>query len=156
MVICNRKFRCCTSTSWREQHLNFPTLATWRSFITSNWFFSPVDLQIKWVTSIKQQGTSPRLHQALCIISKPSVNSNWSYNLEALNSGQNWQFLSHVTLKIDGWPWKTIGHLLYATSSFTHHLIAIGQFKLELQSGNAKFKWKTALVVCKMSAIFQP
>ena len=35
MVICNRKFRCCTSTSWREKHLNFPTLVTWRSFITS-------------------------------------------------------------------------------------------------------------------------
>ena len=36
MVICNRKFRCCTSTSWREQHLNFPSLVTWRSFITSH------------------------------------------------------------------------------------------------------------------------
>ena len=27
-------------------------------------------------------------------------------------------FLFHVTLKFDGWPWKTIRHLLFATSSF--------------------------------------
>ena len=34
---------------------------------------------------------------------------------------------------------KTIGHLFYATSSFEHHFVAIGVFKLELQSGNAQF-----------------
>ena len=33
---------------------------------------------------------------------------------------------------------KTIGHLFYATSSFVQHFIAIGEFKLELQSGNAQ------------------
>ena len=48
-------------------------------------------------------------------------------------------YLSRVTLKFDGWPSKTIGHFFYATSSFVHHFKAIGQFKLELQSGNAKF-----------------
>ena len=31
---------------------------------------------------------------------------------------------------------KTIGHLSYATLSFLHHFVAIGEFKLELQSGN--------------------
>ena len=46
-------------------------------------------------------------------------------------------FFSRVTLQFDGWPWKTIGHLFYATSSFVHHFLAIGEFKLELQSGNA-------------------
>ena len=46
--------------------------------------------------------------------------------------------LSRVTLKFDGWPWKTIGHLFNATSSFVHHFVAIGEFKLELQSGNAQ------------------
>ena len=35
MVICNRRFSCCTNTSWTEKHFNFPTLVTWRSFITS-------------------------------------------------------------------------------------------------------------------------
>ena len=47
--------------------------------------------------------------------------------------------LYHVTLKFDGWPWKTIGHLSFAVSSFVQHFIAIGEFKLELQSGNAQF-----------------
>ena len=47
--------------------------------------------------------------------------------------------LSPVTLKSDGWPWKTIGHLFFAVSSFVQHFIAIGAFKLELQSGNAQF-----------------
>ena len=46
--------------------------------------------------------------------------------------------LSRVTLKFDGWPWKTIGHLSFAVSSFVQHFIAIGEFKLELQSGNAQ------------------
>ena len=54
-------------------------------------------------------------------------------------------FLSHVTLKFDGWPWKTIGHRFYATSSFLHHLIAISEFKLELQSGNAQFASKSMI-----------
>ena len=47
--------------------------------------------------------------------------------------------LSRVTLKFDGWPYKTIGHLSFAVSSFVQHFIAIGEFKLELQSGNAQF-----------------
>ena len=47
-------------------------------------------------------------------------------------------FLSRVTLKFDGWPWKTIGHLLYTTSSFVHHFIPIGDLKFQLQSGNAQ------------------
>ena len=45
-------------------------------------------------------------------------------------------FLSSVTYKFDGWPWKTIGHLFYATSRYVHHFKAICEFKLELQSGN--------------------
>ena len=46
--------------------------------------------------------------------------------------------LSRVMLKFDGWPWKTIGHLFYANSSFVQHFVAIGEFKLELQSGNTQ------------------
>ena len=54
-------------------------------------------------------------------------------------------FLSRVTLKFDGWPWKTIGHLLYVASSFVHHFIAIGEFKLKLQSGNSQFGSKSPI-----------
>ena len=35
-------------------------------------------------------------------------------------------FMSCVTLKFDGWPWKTIGHLFYTTSSFVHRFTAMG------------------------------
>ena len=52
--------------------------------------------------------------------------------------GQNRGFLPCVTLKFDRWPWKTIGHLFYATSSYVHCFVTIGDFKLELQSGNAQ------------------
>ena len=51
---------------------------------------------------------------------------------------KSYAFYSSVTLKFDGWPWKTIGHLFYSTSSFVHHFVAIGEFKLELHSGNAQ------------------
>ena len=44
------------------------------------------------------------------------------------------------TIHIAAWSQlKTIGHLFYTTSSFVHHFVAIGEFKLELQSGNAQF-----------------
>ena len=46
--------------------------------------------------------------------------------------------LSRVTLKFDEWPWKTIAQLFYATSSFVQHFVAIGEFKVELQSGNVQ------------------
>ena len=79
------------------------------------------------------------LLQALCSILYPLVNSNWSYSPETPNLGQIRRFLEAATLKFDGWPWKTIGHLFYASSSFVQHFVPIGEFKLELHSGNAQF-----------------
>ena len=64
------------------------------------------------------------------------------------NSSKLTIFLPRATLKFDGWPWKTTGHLCYATSSFVHHFIAISEFKLELQSGNAQFGLKSAGFFC--------
>ena len=78
------------------------------------------------------------LLQALCSISYPLVNSNWSYSPETPNLGQIRRFLEPCDLEIWRMTSKTIGHLFYATSSFVHHFIAIGEFKLELQSGNAQ------------------
>ena len=56
-----------------------------------------------------------------------------------------WVLFSRVTLKFGRWPWKTIGHLSYATSSFVHHFVATGEFKLELQFGNAQFGSKSII-----------
>ena len=127
------------------------------------------------------------LRQDLCIISKPPpVDSNLSYSLETVNSGENRWFIvacdleiwlitlknnrahllccfklcasfhSHqwietgvtvrkrpnwvtiddhftrVTLKFDGWHWKTLWHLSKAISSFVHHFII-----MRIQSGVA-------------------
>ena len=57
------------------------------------------------------------------------VISNW---IQIVN------FSARVTVKFDRWSCNTIGHLFYATSSFVHHFVAIGEFKLQLQSGNAQ------------------
>ena len=54
-------------------------------------------------------------------------------------------FLSCVTLKFHGWPWKTTGHHSFTTLSFVHHFKAMGEFKLEFQSGNAQFGSKAAI-----------
>ena len=79
------------------------------------------------------------------------MNSKWSYSPETHNLGSKvtvqkrsiqvkiGDLLSCVTLQFDEWPWKTLGHLFYATSSFVHHFVPIGAFKLELQSGNTQF-----------------
>ena len=40
---------------------------------------------------------------------------------------------------------KTIWHLFYTTWSFVHHSKAIGEFKLEWQSGNAQLGSKSAM-----------
>ena len=79
------------------------------------------------------------LLQALCIISYSLVNSKLELQSGNAQSGSNSAIVRAVwPMKFDGWPWKTIGHLFYTTSSFVHHFVAIGEFKLELESGNAQ------------------
>ena len=56
----------------------------------------------------------------------------------------NIYFFDPCDLKFDGWPWKTIGHLFYATSSFVHHFVTIWESNLELQSGKSKSGSKSA------------
>ena len=86
---------------------------------------------------------------SLCIISKTLVNSNWSYSPETPNAGQNqlffgpmwpWNLMDHIS-------WKTKGYLSNAMPSSVHHFKAIGEFKLELQPGNAQFGSKSAIFV---------
>ena len=50
-----------------------------------------------------------------------------------------------MTSKFDRWPWKTIGHLSQPTSTFVHHFVTSGEFKLELQSRNAQFGSKSVI-----------
>ena len=59
-----------------------------------------------------------------------------------------------MTLKFDGWPWKTIGHICYTVSSLVHHFKAMGEFKLELQSGSAQFRSKSAIFLSRVTLKF--
>ena len=101
-------------------------------------FFSPCDLEIWWMT--------PKNNRALLLCYFKlfaSFHSHWWIQTGVtVRKPQFWvnidAFLSRVTLKFDGLPSKTIGHLFYATSSFVQHFVAIGEFKLELESGNAQ------------------
>ena len=83
--------------------------------------------------------------QALCIISWPPVNSTKVTVRKRPIRVKIRNLWSRVTLKFDGWPWKTIEHSFHATSSFVHHFTTIDEFKLELQTGNAQFGSKSAI-----------
>ena len=99
-------------------------------------FFSLCDLEIWWMTP--KNNRTP----LLCYFRLfASFRSHWWIQTGvAVWKRLIWvkidYFFSRVTLKFDEWPSKTIGHLFSATSSFVQHLVAIGEFKLELQSGN--------------------
>ena len=143
-----------------EKPLGMPSLLCQALYIisnplvNSNWSYSPetlnssimvkisdffvlCDLEILWMTL--------RNNRALLL---------YSVKLCALFQSHQWiktgvtvwkhsiwvkigDFLPHVTLKFNRWPWKPIGHLFYIISTFVHHFVTIGEFKLELQSGNA-------------------
>ena len=107
------------------------------------WFFCPVWPWNLMAELEKQKGTFSVPCHALCIISKPSMNSNWSYSPETLNSGQNRPFFVPSGLEIWRMAFKTIGHLFFAASSFVHYFVAIGEFKPELQPGNGQFRSKS-------------
>ena len=67
----------------------------------------------------------------------------------------NWihivNFSAHVTVKFDGWPRKTIGDFFYTMASFVHHFKSIGEFKLDLQSGNAEFGSKLKIFFSRVT-----
>ena len=91
----------------------------------------------------------------LCV----SFRSHWCIQTGvAVRKRQIWvkidDFFSRMTLKFDGWTWKTIEHLFYVASSFMKHFIAIGEFKLKSQSGNAQFGSKSAIFLSSMTLKF--
>ena len=106
------------------------------------------DLQI-WQMTLKNSRAPPLYYLKL----SASFHSHlWIQNGVTVPKRSIWVKIGdfcHVTLKFDEWPWKTIAHVFYATSSFVHHLIAICELKKESQSGNAKFGSKSA-IFCPM------
>ena len=102
-------------------------------------FLEPCDLAI-WCMTLKNNRAPLLFYFKLCA----SFRNHWCIETwVTVQKRPIWvkidDFFSRVTLQFDAWPWKKIGHLFYATSSFVHHFLAIGDFKLELQSRNAQF-----------------
>ena len=114
-------------------------------FYPNHRFFSPCDLEIWCMTS--KNNRAPLLYYIK--LSVP-FQIHWWIQTEVTIRKRSIRveighFLSLVTLKFDEWPWKTIGHLFYTTSSFVHHFKSIGELKLKLQSGNAQFGSKSVI-----------
>ena len=101
----------------------------------NQWWFVPCDLEIWWMTL-----ENNRASLLCCFKLCATFHSHWWIQTGVtVRKRPIWvkfdDFSSRVTLKFAIWPWKTIGHLYYATSSSMHHFAAIGEFKLELQPG---------------------
>ena len=101
---------------------------------------------LKFDRSSKNNRASFSTISSLCIISKPLVNSNWSYSQATLNWCGKREFLSSVNLKFDRWHWKSLGHLFSTNSSFVCNLKAIDEFKLDWLSGNTQLGSKLATI----------
>ena len=81
----------------------------------------PYDLEIWWMT-LKNNIASLLYSFKLCATIH---RHQWMQTGVTVRKRPIWvkidDFLSRVTLKFDGWPWKNIEHLSYATSSCLHH-----------------------------------
>ena len=121
---------------------------------SNGWFFSPCDLEIWWMTL--KNNTAPLLCYYKLFV---SFHSHWWIQTgvtvwKRLIWVKIGDFFSRVTLHFDRWPWKTIGHLFYATSSLVLHFVVIGEFKLELQSGNTQSGSNLTIFFCRVTLKF--
>ena len=149
--------------------------------MNSNWSYSP-DVPhlgqnrqfclVVWPWNLMDDLENNRAHFLCYFKLCASFRSPWwfqtSYSPATPNLGQIRRFSGFVTLKFDGCPWKTTEHLFYTTSSFVHHFVAIGEFKLELRSRDALFgsnsifsrmkfdrwPWKTIVHLSKATSSF--
>ena len=108
-------------------------------------FFALCDLEIQWMT-LKNSRDPLLCYIKLCASfqSHRWIQTKVTVRKRSIRAKMG-DFLSGVTFKFDGWPWKTKGHLFYVASSFMHHFITIGEFKLKLQSGNTQFGSKSTI-----------
>ena len=102
-------------------------------------FFVLCDLEILWMTL--ENNRAPFLYYTkLCAsFQNPSVKSNWSYSPETLNLGQNRQFFVPCNLEIWRMTLQNNRAPLLCHFKLVYHFIPNGEFKFELQSGNAQF-----------------
>ena len=120
---------------------------SWIAFIIASCKAMTSYLVFTWtyvdICAVKEQAYQNRNHLVVVCIKQGKSEGFESCDRPIVQKRPVWvkigDVLYSVTLKFDGWPWKTIGNLPFAVSSFVQHFIAIGEFKLDLQSGNAQF-----------------
>ena len=132
-------FKLCAtfhSHRWIQTGVTFRKRPIWVKFDD---FLEPCDLEI-WRITLKNNWAPLQCYFKLCASFR---SHRWFQTADTVRKRPIWvkfdDFFSRVSLQFGIWPWKTKGHLFYATSSLVHHFVAIGDFKLELQSGNAQF-----------------
>ena len=100
-------------------------------------FLEPCEFAIWWMT-LKNNRAPVLCYFKLCV----SFRSHWWIQTgDTVRKRPIWvkfDDLEPCDLEICGWTWKTKGHLFYATSTCVRHFVAIGEFKLEVQSGNGQ------------------
>ena len=118
-------------------------------WVNSNWSYSPemlnlgwnwryfvlCDLEIWWRTLKHNRGTLLYYIKFCASFQIHRWSRTWVIVRKCPIRVKIGDFLFRLTFKFDGWPWKTKGHLFKTTLSSVHHFKAMGEFKLELQSG---------------------
>ena len=134
--------------SWNKANLRDLIAATGLAILLKldsyRQIFSPCDLEIWWMT-LKNNRASLLYYAKLCTSFQTH---RWIQTGVTIRKRTIWVKLvtfCPVTFKFDGRHWKSIGQLLYTTLSFAYHFKATGEFKLELQPGNAQFGSKSAI-----------
>ena len=135
---------------WKENKANLRDLIAATGLVIllkfdpNHQFFNPCDLEI-WCMISKNKRTPLLYYIKLCVIFQIHrwIQTEITLRKRSIRV-EIGDFLSLVTLKFDGWPWKTIGHLFYTTSSCVHHFKSIGELNLKLQFRNAQFGSKSA------------
>ena len=105
------------------------------------WSFFGVSVTLKfdelpWKTIGTLSSAFPSYVHDFIAIGQIKLELSSGNGAKTLKSGQNCLFLARVTLIFNGWPWKLIGILFHTFPSHMHGFRIIGQFKLDLRSGN--------------------
>ena len=136
-IWCNKHLRHKTTEQDKSEEFDSCDQPSNLKLDSSHQFFRWCDREIWWMTS-KNNRALLLYYVKLCASFQIHwwIQTGFTVQKRSIRV-EIGDMLSLVTLKFDGWPWKMIGHLFYATSSFMQHFVMIGKFKLELQSGNA-------------------
>ena len=140
-------FELCTS--FRSHWWTQTGVTVWKRpiWVKINNLFLPCDLAI-WSMTLKNNRAPLQCYFKRCVSFR---SHRWFQTGDTIRKQPIWvkidNFHSRVTLQFDVWPRKTIGHLFYVISSVVHHLVAIGDFKLEIQSGKGQFGSKSTIFI---------